>query len=76
MPWENREKDSPLDDRSIRKDPFNSFVCFFSVKLNKVADLSHTFLETKPPPDDIKQLDLNIDETRVWRLDSGPNLQP
>ena len=33
------------------------------------------FLETSKATDGTKP-DLNIGETRVWRLDSGPNLQP
>ena len=42
---------------------------------HKVADLSlHVRKQAKPQM--VPMMDLNIDETRVWRLDSGPNLQP
>ena len=41
---------------------------------NKVADLSPIHFRKQAATDGTK-LDLNIGETRVWRLDSGPNLQ-
>ena len=43
---------------------------YYSIWPDWIADLS-----PKTDSDDIK-LDVNIGETRVWRLDSGPNLQP
>ena len=42
---------------------------------HKVADLSPIHFPKQSATDGTK-LDLNIGETRVWRLDSGPNLQP
>ena len=41
---------------------------------NKVADLSPIHFRKQAATDGTK-LDLNIGETRVWRLDSGPNPQ-
>ena len=43
--------------------------------MDKVADLSPKHLRKQSATDGTKK-DLNIAETRVWRLDSGPNLQP
>ena len=43
--------------------------------MNKVADLSPIYFRKQSATDGTKK-DLNIRETRVWRLDSGPNLQP
>ena len=42
---------------------------------NKVADLSPIHFRKRSATDGTK-LDLIIGETRVWRRDSGPNLQP
>ena len=41
----------------------------------KVADLSPKHLRKLSATDGVS-MDLNIGETRLWRLDSGPNLQP
>ena len=41
----------------------------------KVAYLSPLYIFGNKATDGTK-LDLNIGDTRVWRLDSGPNLQP
>ena len=41
----------------------------------KVADLSPKNIFGNYPPQMVPT-NLNIGETRVWRLDSGPNLQP
>ena len=43
--------------------------------LYKVADLSSRHFRKQSATDGTKP-DLNIGETRVWPLDSGPNLQP
>ena len=43
----------------------------------EVADLSpKNIFGNKQAATDGTDWDLNIGETRVWRLDSGPNLQP
>ena len=39
----------------------------------KVADLSPIPFQKQAATD---EMELNIDETSVWRLDSRPNLQP
>ena len=48
---------------------------YFLVKPYEVADLSpiFTFWETKRL---MVPMDLYIGDSRVWRLDSGPDLQP
>ena len=46
------------------------------LKTTKVADLSSKNIFRKQSATDGTKPDLNIGETRVWRLDSGPNLQP
>ena len=52
-----------------------SFTLTWNAWKNKVADLSPIHFRKRSATDGTK-LDLNIGESRVWRLDSGPNLQP
>ena len=51
------------------------FQMAFSWLINKVADLSPIHFRKQSATDGTK-LDLKIGETRVWRIDSGSNLQP